>query len=226
MATPASRFRAVPNQVRAELPLRLPPNLVVAPRPDVDRSLRAYVVDGPSPALPNDRRPEEEAVVDPNAIEIDRVVPTSGNLKVARQQFWLGPRLAGHAITLWIDTKTVHVSIDGRRLKTVPSRLLEPDLERLRRNHLRGARIAGPTPATGVPIRIRRRTSVRGAIFVATQRVQVGLIHSRKVVTVELYDTVLRVIESDGEILKVVPSHEHEGGDQHKAHGHDPRARG
>jgi hypothetical protein len=34
--------------------------------------------------------------------------------------FWLGPRLAGYAITLWIDTKTVHVSLDGRRLKTVP----------------------------------------------------------------------------------------------------------
>jgi hypothetical protein len=66
---------------------------------------------------------------------------------------------------------------------------------------------------------------VRGAIFVATQRVQVGLIHARKVVTVELYDTVLRVIDSDGEIRKVVPSTSTREVIQHKAHGHAPRAR-
>jgi hypothetical protein len=67
---------------------------------------------------------------------------------------------------------------------------------------------------------------VRGAIFVACQRVQVGLPHARKVVTVELHDTVLRLIDADGEILKVVPRTDTKEVIQHKAHGRDPRTKG
>jgi hypothetical protein len=67
---------------------------------------------------------------------------------------------------------------------------------------------------------------VRGAISVATQRVQVGLQHARKVVTVELHDAVLRVLHEDGEILKVVPRTRTNEVIQHKAHGRDLRAKG
>jgi hypothetical protein len=35
------------------------------------------------------------------------------------------------SITLWIDATTVHLSIGGWRIKTVPSRLSEVDLARL-----------------------------------------------------------------------------------------------
>ena len=48
-----------------------------------------------------------------DAVEVDRVVPASGNLQVAGQQFWLGPHRAGQPVTLWIDTTTVHLSVDG-----------------------------------------------------------------------------------------------------------------
>ncbi len=66
------------------------------------------------------------------AVEIDRVVPVSGNLGVCGQQFWLGTARAGRTLTLWIDTTTVHLSLDGQRLKTLPSRLTSIDLARLR----------------------------------------------------------------------------------------------
>jgi hypothetical protein len=47
---------------------------------------------------------------------------------VRPQQFWLGPARAGQTVTLWIDTTTEHLSIDGVRIKTLPSRLSTVDL--------------------------------------------------------------------------------------------------
>jgi hypothetical protein len=54
-------------------------------------------------------------------VQIDRVVPASGNLGVRGHQFWLGPGLGGVAIQLWIDTTVVHILRDQARLKTIPS---------------------------------------------------------------------------------------------------------
>src|SRR5262245_48121957 len=41
------------------------------------------------------------------------------------------PNLGGVTITLWADTSVVHLSRDGHRLKTVPSRLTPATLRRL-----------------------------------------------------------------------------------------------
>ena len=67
----------------------------------------------------------------PDAIEIDRVVPASGNMTIGPQQFWLGTSRIGQTVSFWIDTTTVHLSIGGWRIKTVPSRLSSVDLARL-----------------------------------------------------------------------------------------------
>jgi hypothetical protein len=48
-------------------------------------------------------------------VEIDRVVPASGNLGVCGQQVWLGTGQAGHLVTLWIDTSTVHLALLDQR---------------------------------------------------------------------------------------------------------------
>jgi hypothetical protein len=88
-----------------------------------------------------------------DAVEIDRVVPVSGNLGVCGQQFWLGPQRAGRTLTLRIDTTTVHLSLDGQHLKTLPSRLTSIDLARLR---AQGARPAGPPPTVLGPARCGR----------------------------------------------------------------------
>src|SRR5262249_40819940 len=83
-----------------------------------------------------------------DAVEVDRVVPPSGNLWVGGQQFWLSPARAGQKVALWMDTTTVHLSVGGWRIKTVPSRLTEVDLARLRQAD---GRPAGPPPAGPSP---------------------------------------------------------------------------
>jgi hypothetical protein len=42
-------------------------------------------------------------------------------LWIGRQQVWLGPALSGRQITLWVDVISLHVLLDGARIKTLPS---------------------------------------------------------------------------------------------------------
>jgi alkanesulfonate monooxygenase SsuD/methylene tetrahydromethanopterin reductase-like flavin-dependent oxidoreductase (luciferase family) len=49
------------------------------------------------------------------AVEADRLVPPSGNLWIGGQQIWLGPALAGRAVTIWVDETSLHVLLDGTR---------------------------------------------------------------------------------------------------------------
>jgi len=133
MATPASRFRPSPSQEGDALSLWAPADLepLVTPPPATDDTIATA-----------------EPASWPDAVEVDRVVPPSGNMWVGGQQFWLSPARAGQQVTLWIDTTTVHLSAGGWRIKTVPSRLTAVDLARLRRTD---ARPAGPPPAGPSP---------------------------------------------------------------------------
>ena len=97
----------------------------------------------PTPSGPSGRRPiyqtltkttALEPVSWPDAVEVDRAVPASGNMTTGPQQFWLGTSRTGQTVRFWIVTTTVHLSIAGWRIKTVPSRLSAVDLARLRHN--------------------------------------------------------------------------------------------
>jgi hypothetical protein len=44
-------------------------------------------------------------------VEFERVVPASGNMRVAGKQFWLGP--ARSTVTFWADTDVIHLTIAG-----------------------------------------------------------------------------------------------------------------
>ena len=70
---------------------------------------------------------------------------------------------------------------------------------------LRGARraAASPPPPSG-PVTVQRRVSSRGGIMVATQKIQVGLIHAGKIVTVTAGDHAFR-LTVDGQPVRVVP---------------------
>jgi hypothetical protein len=73
------------------------------------------------------------------------------------------------------------------------------------RHRLRGAHRAVPRPPPPAePVTAQRRVSQRGQIMVATQRIQVGMIHVRKVVTVTADDHSLRV-DIEGETVAIVP---------------------
>jgi hypothetical protein len=301
MATPASRFRPSPAEERELLPLVLPTQLAQVIRSSVSQdgtTLSAELVEPTQASIEASVRASAEAV------EIQRMVPPSGNLGVCGQQFWLGEALAGSLVTLWIDTASVHLSIEGRRLKTVASRITTTDLARLRAG---GARPAGPPPvaasaggirhgaaievdrtvnASGIvrlggavigvgqilagrrvtlrlegdvihvvadgllaktipnpltpekrlrvpgarlagaaprihagPIRVQRTVSHTGAIRVAKQAVQVGLRYARTIVTVEVDEATLRVLNDAGEVLKEVTRTTHEEVNRFKAWG-------
>jgi len=291
MATPASRFRPRPPDSDDALSLWAPADLepITSPAPAPDT---AAVV--PEPASW------------PDAIEVDRVVPPSGNLWVGGQQFWLSPARAGQTVTLWMDATTCHLSIGGWRLKTVPSRLSGVDLARLRRadarpagpppagpspgalaasrcvevdrlvngiggitllnrlilvgsplagqrarlrldgqlmhvltqdgvlwrtlpcpippgqrHRLQGVRLAGPAPLPDTTVTVQQRVSSRGGIQVARQRIQVGMTHAGKIVTVVTENNTFRLV-IDGDTVAVVPRTTSREIDRYKAHATHP----
>ena len=119
MAFPASRF----TPASSPLELRIPAQLTAStpqpkpPRPAADLP--------PALSLPAQAAPTAATITSQDwiAVEVDRVVPPSGNLWIGGQQVWLGPALSGRQVTLWADPVSLHVLADGARLKTLPSRL-------------------------------------------------------------------------------------------------------
>ena len=110
MAYPAARFAPAG---RDALGLRVPAELArhssLPPVPDVDLVLDKH--EAPCPA-----RNAASHGPQGRAVELDRVVPPSGNLWLAGQQIWLGPALAGRTVRLWAGLDRVHVLLDGYRV--------------------------------------------------------------------------------------------------------------
>jgi hypothetical protein len=130
MAFPASRF----TPAVSPLPLRVPSQLIAA------STRQAEQPEPPSAELP--AAPAQDGQqAPPVAVEADRVVPPSGNLQLGGQQVWLGPALADRKVTIWVDETSLHVLLDGARVKTLPSRLGVTELARLAAD---GARPAPP----------------------------------------------------------------------------------
>src|SRR6516162_4273337 len=161
--------------------------------------------DGPSPAdLPAAAAPDRQEV-SLVAVEADRVVPPSGNLQVGGQQVWLGPALADRKVTIWVDETSLHVLLDGARIKTLPSRLGLPELARLAAS---GARPAGPSPllaGTGTAIEIERTVNATGLVGLAGGQVSVGYQLAGQRVTLRMDGTQMAVITSDGELARTMP---------------------
>jgi hypothetical protein len=194
MAAPADRFSPSPA-ARDELLLWAPADLeavaTTAPAPDAVQ-----------------RMPGRGSW--PDAIEIDRVVPPSGNMTVGPQQFWLGTSRVGQQVRFWIDTTTVHMSIAGWRIKTVPSRLSAVDLARLRQA---GARPAGPPPAGAAPgvlaatscVEVQRLVNSVGIITLGNQVIQVGSPLAGQRARIRLDGQVMHVITQDGVLWRTLP---------------------
>jgi transposase InsO family protein len=122
--TPSDRFDPLADEQRALLPLWTPPALTP--------------IDG-HPSSTD----EGAGTIVAGALEVDRVVPPSGNMWIAGQQVWMGPARAGLVVTFWADTDVIHVLVGGTRIKTLRSQLSTADLDRLKAT---GARPAGPSP--------------------------------------------------------------------------------
>jgi transposase InsO family protein len=192
MATPASLFR--PNQQPE------PTTVVPAQRPE-------STVATPDPGL----------LLAPTsgAVEFETVVSAGGQVGVipSVQRVRLGAEHAGALVRVWADEHTVHVLIDGKPAKTVPSNL---DAEHLHQLRLRGARSAGPPPAQAAvrrvgdlpvyaALEVDRTVDGNGLINLAGQRVKVGseLIGCR--ITARIDGHLLHVVR-DGVLAKTLPS--------------------
>src|SRR5262249_60624768 len=119
----------------------------------------------PAPRLPAQAAPQPDAAkIYDGQPAVDRVVSASGNLQLGGQQVWLGPTLSGRQVTLWVNAISLHVLLDGARIKTLPSRLGAAELARLAAN---GARLAGPSPlptGTGAVVEVDRTVNATGLI--------------------------------------------------------------
>jgi len=200
MAVPADRF--VPAAPREGFALWVPPGLTATS--DAAGAARM-------PALIPEPVAVAGAVEQPvaGAVELERGVPASGNVAVGGQQFWFGPHRAGEVITFWIDSTTVHLSSNGRFLKTVPSRLTERDVARLRRA---GARPAGAPPArrlpgkllAGAPIEVDRTVNPLGMVSLGNTQLRVGSVLAGQRVTIRLERDLAHVVLGEGTLWRTV----------------------
>jgi hypothetical protein len=120
-----------------------------------------------------------------------------------------------------LEPQLVHVIVDVTLWRTLPFTL--PPTDRAR---LQGARLAGPPPApAAAPIRVQRRVSSRGGIQIIGQRVTVGFHHAGATVTIEVKDTLLRVLDEHDQVLTVVPRTSRKEVTRFKVYGHTDHAR-
>ena len=153
------------------------------------------------------------------AVEVERTVNAAGLVGLAGAQLNVGYQLAGQRVILRMDgTQMMVITSDGELARTMPCPVPADD-----RPRLRGARraAASPPPPSG-PVTVQRRVSSRGGIMVATQKIQVGLIHAGKIVTVTAGDHSFRLIV-DGQTVRVVPRTTSREIHRYKAYAARPR---
>jgi Helix-turn-helix domain len=144
-------------------------------------------------------------------------VSASGNVKVGPRRFWIGPAHAGHRLGLWMDTTTVHLSLDEVHLKSVPSRQTTVSRTRLRSA---GGRPAGPPPSRGiavsrsggtddaaacVAVEVDRVVNASGLVGLAGRYVCVGQLLAGHRVTLRLDGDLAHVIDN-GVLVRTLPA--------------------
>ncbi len=144
----------------------------------------------------------------PCAVEVDRVVPPSGNLALAGQQFWLGTARAGLPVSLWCDTDLIHVLISGVRVKTTCTHLSAADLTALAD---RGARPAGPSPLPPPEhceaVEVERTVNATGSVSLAGRLVLAAEILGGRRVGIRIDAATLMFHDpATGELLRTRPN--------------------
>jgi transposase InsO family protein len=187
--TPSDRFTPIPDEQRQLIQLWLPPTLTTVP------AAEAPVVSGSDQAAP-------DAAWSGGPVELDQVVPPSGNMWLAGRQFWLGPARAGLTVRFWADTEVIHLSIAGARVKSVASHLTVADLQKL---VVAGASNAGPPPiptlTNGAAVEVDRVIS-RAGTFTLGGHILVGAaILAGRQVGIRIEPTTLLLFDLDTRTL-------------------------
>jgi transposase InsO family protein len=125
------------------------------------------------------------------AIEVDRAVSKDGNVSLGGRYYLAAEILGGMMVSIRIEQNTLMFFDPATRvlLRTRPSPLTW-DQARL----LRGARPAGPPPRPSAePVTVQRVASSTGVIMVAGQKIALGRIHARQIVTVHVAAEVITI---------------------------------
>jgi transposase InsO family protein len=118
------------------------------------------------------------------AIEVDRIVSKDGAVHLASRYILAAEILGGRRVAIRVEENTLMFFDPATRelLRTRPNPLTWEQARRLR-----GARPAGPPPRPSTePVTVQRRASNTGVIMVAGQKIALGRIHARQVVTVHV----------------------------------------
>ncbi len=154
--------------------------------------LARLTADGARPAGPPPLPPAEPG----SAIEVERVASSIGHISLGGRQLLAAEALAGRLLGIRIEQNTLsYFDPDTRELlRTRPNPLTWDQAQRLR-----GARRAGPPPIPATsPVTVQRRASNSGVIMVVGQKIALGRIHSRKLVSVRVSpDTITIEIGAD-----------------------------
>jgi transposase InsO family protein len=185
---PGDRFTPIPEQERQLLPVWLPPTLAAAP----------------TLAGGQEKDADDNGEVDHDAssaagspwaggpVELDKVVPPSGNMILAEKQFWLGPARAGQMVRFWADVDLIHLFIGGTRIKTVRSHLSVTDLAKL---VAAGAVPAGPSPLPpvedGDAVEVERCVNSFGLVSLGGHRLLAAEILAGRQVGIRIEATLL-----------------------------------
>lgn len=113
----------------------------------------------------------------------------------------MGYHLAGRRVIARLDHGVLHLLDQDRTvLRSLPNPLTPADLPRLR-----DARPTGPAPGTHHDgLAGGSADQRRGSLSVAGQKIQVGIGHAGRTVTVEQADTSFRVYDADQLLIEVV----------------------
>jgi Integrase core domain len=142
--------------------------------------LTALAATGGRPAGPPPLPPAEPGA----AIEVNRIVSKDGAVHLAGRYVPAAEILGGRRVPVRIEQTTLMFFDPETRelLRTRPSPLTWDQARRLR-----GARPAGPPPRPSAePVTAQRVASNTGVIMVAGQKIALGRIHARRIVTVHV----------------------------------------
>jgi hypothetical protein len=161
------------------------------------RDLARLLSDGGRPAGPSPLPAVEPHTA---AVEADRVVNACGGISIAGRQISVGMPLAGQRVRVRLDGILLHVIDEAGQLR----RTLRCPLSPTACGRIRDARPASAPPPPAATPTAERVVSINGAIQVAGQRIQVGVVHARKLVSVALDEHTVTVYDADTPI-KAVP---------------------
>ncbi|MFI0805661.1 Transposase InsO and inactivated derivatives [Amycolatopsis lurida] len=175
------------------------------------RALTRVAAPEPEPVVPPDtRRASARSEPDAAAVELDMVISPGGRLCLpGNQQVKFNQSLAGRAVIVWADHRSIHVILDGELIRTRSSRLSTDDLAILR---LRSARPAGPEPGTSAGkvvgasvVEVDRTVGRDGNVNIGGQRVLLAAHLAGQQVTLRLDGHLMHVVAA-GKLAKTLPS--------------------